>query len=158
MSRDRWMTTAVIVMAALAGCGGQGDRQAEVAAKGSQVMPFDLERTTHTFAKGADGGVQTVVADDPSDSGQIRLVREHVTQEAAKFARGDFGDPAAIHGDGMPGLTALSQGYARITTSYAEVPAGARITYRTEDPALVKALHAWFDAQVSDHGAHAEHG
>ncbi|MGX7671207.1 hypothetical protein [Plantactinospora sp. DSM 117369] len=31
----------------------------------------------------------------------------------------------------------------------------ARITYTTSDPAIVTALHAWFDAQVSDHDVHA---
>ncbi|MFB4263080.1 hypothetical protein [Nonomuraea sp. GTA35] len=35
---------------------------------------------------------------------------------------------------------------------------GAQITYTTSDASLIKALHAWFDAQVSDHGRHAEHG
>jgi hypothetical protein len=58
----------------------------------------------------------------------------------------------------MPGLSELSKGYQRITTGYAELPNGARITYTTDDPALVTALHSWFDAQVSDHGSHAEHG
>ena len=46
-------------------------RQAEIAARGRQVMPFDLERTTHRFAKSATGGVQTVTSDDPADAGQV---------------------------------------------------------------------------------------
>lgn len=53
---------------------------------------------------------------------------------------------------------ALRDGAARITVAYRDDPAGGQITYTTGDPALVAALHAWFDAQVADHGQHAEHG
>ncbi|MGP3916897.1 hypothetical protein [Nonomuraea sp. 10N515B] len=133
-------------------------RQAEVAAKSRQVMPFDLERTTHRFSKSATGGLQTVTADDPADAQQITLIREHLTEEAVGFSKGDYGDPASIHGGGMPGLQELEAGHDRIGIRYAEAPAGAQITYTTSDPALIKALHAWFDAQVTDHGQHAEHG
>jgi hypothetical protein len=133
-------------------------RQAEIAAKGRQVMPFDLERTTHRFAKSATGGVQTVTADDPADAQQIKLIREHLTKEAAGFSKGDYGDPASIHGTGMPGLRDLEQGHGRIDVRYTQMPAGAQIAYTTSDPSLVKALHSWFDAQVTDHGRHAEHG
>jgi hypothetical protein len=134
------------------------ERQAEVATKGRQVMPFDLDRTTHRFTKAATGGVQTVTADDSTDDQQITLIRQHLTEEVAAFGRGDFGDPATIHGGQMPGLDALQQGYQRITIRYAQQPTGAQITYTASEPNLVDALHAWFDAQVSDHGQHAEHG
>jgi len=122
-------------------------------------MPFDPERTTHRFDALADGGLQQVVADDPADAAQIALIRSHLQAEAAKTQRGDFDDPAAIHGAAMPGLSELRQGYARIAVAYAEQPDGAQIRYTTDDPALVAALHAWFNAQLSDHGGHAmEHG
>ncbi|MFF3444657.1 hypothetical protein [Streptosporangium sp. NPDC002721] len=133
-------------------------RQADIAAKGSQVMPFDLERTTHRFTKSATGGLQTVTADDPADARQITLIREHLTHEAARFNRGDYGAPASIHGTDMPGLRELEQGHRHIDIRHTPTPAGAQLTYTTSDPSLVKALHAWFDAQVSDHGRHAEHG
>jgi hypothetical protein len=134
------------------------ERQAEVAARGAEVMPFDLDRTTHVFTQRPDGGVQVVTADDPDDAVQVRLVREHLSEEAEAFARGDFGDPASIHGDDMPGLAAFQAGADRITVTYEDLPAGGQLTYTTGDAALVEALHAWFDAQVSDHGSHAEHG
>ncbi|MEV4471271.1 hypothetical protein [Nonomuraea sp. NPDC049504] len=133
-------------------------RQAEIEAKSRQVMPFDLERTTHRFAKATTGGVQTVTSDDPADAEQVRLIREHLTAEAAGFSKGDYGDPASIHGGEMPGLRELEQGHSRLDIRYIEVPDGARITYTTTDTSLVAALHAWFDAQVTDHGQHAEHG
>ncbi len=118
-------------------------------------MPFDLETTTHVFQPLADGGVQSVVADDPSDAEQIGLIRSHLMDETYKFRRGDFGDPATIHGDTMPGLVALRAGYQRIDVRYAELPDGAQIRYTTLDPALISALGQWFRAQLGDHGPDA---
>jgi hypothetical protein len=155
------VTVGTAAAYALAGRGEQqapAARQAEIAARSRQVMPFDLERTTHRFAESATGGVQTVTSDDPADTEQIRLIREHLTAEAASFSKGDYGDPASIHGGEMPGLRDLEQGHDRIDIRYTELSAGARITYTTAEASLVEALHAWFDAQVADHGRHAEHG
>jgi hypothetical protein len=130
-------------------------RQAEVAERGASVMPFDLDRTTHQFTKTDTGGVQTVVADNPQDTAQITLIRQHLTAEVDRFRKGDFTDPARIHGNQMPGLEALRTHGGRITIDYENTPEGARVTYTTTDPALRNALHHWFDAQVSDHGSHA---
>lgn len=156
---------ALLVAAAVAalsgGCGNDppttdtASRQTEVAQRGASVMPFDLERTTHQFTKTDSGGVQTVFADDPKDATQITLIRQHLTQEVDRFRRGDFTDPAAIHGDQMPGLQALRGHGGRITIAQESTPDGGRVTYTTAVPELVDALHTWFDAQVSDHGAHA---
>jgi hypothetical protein len=145
----------------VAACGQDGDdasdRQAEVAERGAGVMPFDLDATTHRFEPLDDGLLQTVVADDPADADQVALVRDHLTDEAERFAGGDFDDPASIHGDQMPGLDDLRAGFDEIDVVYAEVPDGATITYTTADADLVAALHDWAEAQVTDHGDHAEH-
>jgi hypothetical protein len=150
-----------IVSVALTSCGGerppQTDRQAEVAARGAEVMPFDLSKTQHVFAKDSSGGVQSVTAKDPADTLDIRLVREHLQKEAELFGRGEFGDPAAIHGDSMPGLAELRAAAGKVAVEYTELPAGAQIRFTTTDAGLRSALHRWFDAQVSDHGEHASH-
>ncbi|MGP4103320.1 hypothetical protein [Nonomuraea sp. KM90] len=61
----------------------------------------------------------------------------------------------------LPNLQELQAGHDRIDLRYADVPAVAQITY-TSNPALIKGMHAWFDAwfdaQVTDHGQHAELG
>ena len=46
------------MLAVLAACGPAGptDRQTEVAERGSRIMPFDLEATTHHFDPDADHG------------------------------------------------------------------------------------------------------
>lgn len=156
---------AVLATAALAiiGCSAGDDgaldaRQADVARRGAEVMPFDLDATTHTFTKTRDGGLQVVVADDPSNDEQVGLIRSHLAKERERFAKGDFDDPASIHGHDMDGVAELRAGYAAVTVEYAERPDGAQLTYTTDDPALIDAIHAWFDRQVMDHGPHAEAG
>ncbi|HEX6311761.1 MAG TPA: hypothetical protein VF152_09045 [Acidimicrobiia bacterium] len=114
-----------------------------------------LEATTHRFVPDERGGVQTVVSDDPDDTRQVALVRDHLREETARFDRGDFGDPAAIHGHGMPGLAELEQSTDRFDVTYRDVAAGGEIRYRSADPTVVRALHDWFEAQLSDHGRHA---
>jgi hypothetical protein len=132
-------------------------RQQDVARRGAQVMPFDLEQTLHQFQALEDGGVQRVIAKDPRNEAQIRLIRMHLKEEAARFARGDLTDPASIHGADMPGLATLSRNAARIAIRYAELPDGAEIRYTAKDPESLQAIHRWFQAQLDDHGRHATH-
>lgn len=135
------------------------ERQADVAARGAQVMPFALAATTHVFTKTADGGVQRVVANDPTDARQAGLVRAHLRDISDKFAHGDYSAPSRIHGDAMPGLAQLKAAQpGQVRIGYREVDGGAEITYSSADPALVDALHAWFDAQLADHGKDAMRG
>ena len=130
------------------------ERRAQVAAAGAQVMPFDLDATTHVFEKTGFGGIQQVVA-DAADPRQVTLIREHLEMEAGRFARGDFHDPAMIHGEHMAGLHQLVQGHERLSIEYSEIHDGGQILYSTGDPDLVAAIHDWFDAQRRDHGDHA---
>lgn len=134
-------------------------RQAEVARRGADVMPFSLKATTHIFIRTDQGGTQRVVAKDASDSVQTRLVREHLHDIQRQFRKGDFSGPAHIHGSAMPGLAELKAATpGAISVAYKDVHGGAELTYRTSDAKLVAALHRWFDAQLSDHGADAMQG
>jgi hypothetical protein len=129
-------------------------RESQVERNSERVMPFSMDATMHAFTPTPTGGVQTVMVHN-GDARQVLLVRSHLRKEAQAFARGDFTDPASIHGGAMPGLQAMHAGARRIAVRYSEVQNGAAITYTTNDPSLVSALHAWFKAQVSDHGSHA---
>ena len=136
-----------------------GARQAEVARRGADVMPFDLKATVHVFRKTADGGTQRVVARNAADAVQVPRVRQHLRDIEAQFRNGDFSGPAHIHGGAMPGLAQLEAAKpGEIAIAYRDVEGGAQLTYRSANPGLVSALHAWFDAQVSDHGADAMAG
>jgi hypothetical protein len=150
---------AVVWLVAITGCGRSGTtRQDEVAERGAEVMPFDLDATTHRFVPLPAGLEQIVVVDDPTDSEQVRLIREHLEAEQHRFQRGDYTDPAHIHGSDMPGLTTLQARAAEIEIVFSEFPNGGRLLFSTGQPELIETLHEWASAQVVDHGAHAEHG
>ena len=145
--------------AALAAQSAPVQRQAEVAERGAQVMPFDLASTSHVFTKNRNGGLQQVLVRDPKDKAQLRLVRSHLRQIAERFRAGDFSAPARIHGEAMPGLAQLRQASpGEIAIHYRELGNGAQLRYATSNPSLVPVLHQWFDAQLSDHGADASEG
>ena len=136
-----------------------GQRQAEVAKRGTDVMPFSLKATTHIFTKSGDGGTQRVITKDVSDAVQTGLVREHLREIQRRFKQGDFSGPSHIHGNDMPGLAQLKAAKpGQISIAYRDVKGGAELTYRTSNAKLVSALHTWFDAQLSDHGPDATAG
>ncbi|QHE85319.1 aspartate carbamoyltransferase [Hydrogenophaga sp. BPS33] len=141
-----------------------GQRQADVAQRGKDVMPFSLAATTHIFSKTNQGGIQQVVVKDASDAEQVKLTRLHLREIREQFLKGDFSGPTRIHGQYMPGLAELKAARSgQITITYAELKEGAELRYTTANTALVSALHRWFDAQLADHGTdsragHAGHG
>lgn len=155
----RWWIGAVAATVIVAVAGGgwyvladDGSATDPMTAQAGQVMPFDLARTTHTFTKTDTGGVEKVVVKDPSDTRNRALIRSHLAKEASLFRTGNYSDPAKIHGMDMPGLKELEAGAARVNVTYADLPDGAQITYASTEPALISALHSWFDRQVADHG------
>ena len=155
-----WMVLlAVVVDTSYAQGAASEERLDEVARKGSHVMPFDLEATAHIFSKTTSGGVQKVIVKQKNDLEQLLLVREHLLQISTAFTKRDFSSPTEIHGDTMPGLAELRAAQiGDLNITYKEFPDGASLTYSTENPYLVNALHQWFDAQLSDHSRHAMEG
>jgi len=131
-------------------------RQDHVHQMAHSVMPFDMEKTVHIFRMTESGGVQQVVAKDAGADDQIALIQEHLEEEAEKFQQGDYSDPEMLHGAGMPGLHELRAGASAIDVSYQALPMGAEITFETTDLHLVTAIHRWFGAQLSEHGADAK--
>ncbi len=131
-------------------------RQEHVHHLGGKVMPFELGKTMHVFRMTVTGGVQSVVVRDTGDAKQLAMIRQHLRHEADAFQRGDYGDPAALHGADMPGLKELQAGAGQIKVSYSTLPNGAAITFETTDLRLLTAIHRWFGAQLSEHGADAK--
>ena len=131
----------------------------EVAERGTHVMPFDLEKTTHIFSKTTNGGVQKIITKSKSDTEQIQLIRDHLLEISNEFRQGEFSKPAHIHGADMPGLAELKTAKpGQIKIEYRALPDGAQIDYSTELPKFINAIHQWFDAQLSDHARHAVPG
>lgn len=141
-----------------------GHRQADVAKRGKDVMPFSLAATTHIFTKTAQGGGQQVVVKRANDAEQVRLTRLHLKEIRDQFLKGDYSGPTRIHGQNMPGLAELKAAApGQVAIAYKDIKGGAELSYTTANAALVSALHRWFDAQLSDHGkdamaGHAGHG
>jgi hypothetical protein len=140
---------------AVAGCGAASSRQEVVRDRGQQVMPFDLDQTTHTFRATDTGGIESVTTKTSENKEQIPLIREHLRKEQRRFSRGDFSDPMATHGMTMPGLDVLRDRAASIRITYSERARGAQLTYATDSPTVREAIHEWFAAQLQDHGADA---
>ena len=132
-------------------------QEADFAKREQAVMPFDLDASLHIFEDTATGGVQQVVANDPNDTETIELIRSHLKEEAELFALGNFDDPSYLHGEAMPGLADLKSAGERglLEVSYSTLGEGAQISYASQDPDVIIALHLWFQAQVTDHGEHA---
>jgi hypothetical protein len=130
-------------------------RQEHVHQMAHRVMPFDISKAVHIFKMTVSGGVQRVIAKDPGATEQIALIQQHLQHEAERFQQGDYADPAKLHGADMPGLKELQAGASQIKVSYAALPVGAEITFETADLQLLTAVHRWFGAQLSEHGADA---
>ena len=138
------------------GCTGPAHtRQAHVHQQAHTVMPFNIAKTLHIFRITEFGGVEQVVVRDAADTDQIAHIRKHLRHEAERFQRGDFSDPAKLHGEDMPGLQDLQSGASRIKVSYGDLPYGGEIVFETGDLRMLTAIHRWFGAQLFEHGADA---
>src|SRR5512141_1667689 len=122
-------------------------RQDEVRRKGAQVMPFALDRTLHVFDKTDTGGVQRVLVRGSAPD-QLAMIRSHLRDISKSFATRDFSKPMHIHGADMPGLADMQAAEPdELSADYKELAEGAQITYSSQSPKIVAAVHRWFDAQ-----------
>jgi hypothetical protein len=129
--------------------------QEHVHAASHEVMPFDMSKTLHLFKMTEQGGIESVIIKDPGATDQLAMIREHLRHEAMEFQKGHYSDPATLHGSDMPGLSELQKGAPHIKVTYAALPNGAAITFQTGNTELLTAIHRWFGAQLSEHGADA---
>ena len=150
------VTLAALALVVVAQEGVLAETQQERVHRMSRhVMPFDMSKTIHVFKMTEFGGIQRVLARKPSDTDQIALIRQHLKHEAERFRRGDYSDPRQLHGADMPGVAELQTGPSAVEVSYSELPAGAQLRFETQDLRYLTAIHRWFGAQLSEHGADA---
>jgi hypothetical protein len=131
-------------------------KQEQVHGMSHSVMPFDMAKTLHIFHMTEHGGVQKVIARDAADQRQLAMIRQHLKHEAEAFSKGDYSDPDHLHGPTMPRLAEVKANAASIRVSYAALPNGAALTFETKDLHALTAIHRWFGAQLSEHGADAQ--
>jgi hypothetical protein len=151
---DRACVVLVLMLFSCANAVAQ-TQQEHVHGMSHAVMPFDMTKTVHVFTMTESGGIERVIVKDKRDHEDAMLIRQHLRKEAARFREGDYSDPASLHGTSMPGLRELQAGVKRVAVSYSDVPDGGEITFRTADRHLLTAIHRWFGAQLSEHGADA---
>ena len=147
------ITVAIVAFVAASALADTTQDHVHNAAHG--VMPFDMSKTLHIFAMNDQGGVQKVVVRDDAGADQIDMIRRHLQHEAEAFAKGDFADPGHLHGASMPGLADVKANAAKIHITYSSLPDGAQIAFEARDVHTITAIHRWFGAQLSEHGADA---
>ncbi len=145
--------TVILIFAHSGACAQT--KQEQVHDMSHHVMPFDISKTVHVFRMTESGGIQKVLARDPNQTDQILLIRQHLSHEAEMFGRGNYSDPTKLHGADMPGTAELRANPSKVKVSYSELPAGAQLSFDTTDLSMLTAIHRWFGAQLSEHGADA---
>ena len=156
MSKSILAVVGVVLCIALTASSRAQTKQEQVHGMSHTVMPFEMSKTRHIFAMTDTGGVQRVIVRDMADKDQIDRIREHLAHEAQAFARGDFADPAHLHGAAMPGLADMQAAADKVHVTFAPLPDGAQISFESDDRHAVTSIHRWFGAQLSEHGADAQ--
>jgi len=153
--KQRFMQSVVLFLVLACSDAIAQTQQDHVHHMGHNVMPFDLTQTVHVFRMTDSGGVQRVLLREGAATDQVAIIQQHLQHEAEAFQRGDYADPALLHGAEMPGLKDLQAGAKGIRISYRALPDGAEITFKTKSLHLLTAIHRWFGAQLSEHGGDA---
>ena len=139
-------------------CVGQHDPQshqqhmADVKKHGAEAMGFDQDKTTHHFQLYREGGAIQVQANDPEDTASIAHIREHLKQQAKRFAEGDFGAPQHIHGQVPLGVETMSRLRSMIAYDFQPVDRGGRLRITTTDEQALLAVHKILKFQIEEHG------
>jgi len=146
---------AVVVVSTM--CLAQHDPQtheqhmADVKQHGAEAMGFDQDKTTHHFRLYKDGGAVEAQANDPADKASIAQIRDHLKQQAKRFAAGDFGAPQHTHGQVPPGVDAMTRLRSKIQYEFQPTERGGRLRITTADAQAIAAVHDFLRFQIEDH-------
>jgi len=119
--------------------------------RGNAAMGFGQAKTTHHFLLKPDGGAIQVQANDPQDTVSLGQIRKHFHRIAAAFAAGDFQIPMIVHDTLPPGANAMKRLHKKIHYTYEEMPTGARVVIKTDDPSALDAIHDFLRYQIREH-------
>ena len=118
---------------------------------GDKVMGFSHDTTTHHFRLLAEGGAVEVTANDAKDGDDVKAVQSHLSHIANAFKQGDFATPMAVHDELPPGVTSMKLLQSKIQYQLEELPAGARLLMRSDDPVAVAAIQDFLRYQIREH-------
>jgi hypothetical protein len=119
--------------------------------RGTQVMGFSQEKTTHHFVLTFDGGIIDARANDLKDTKSRDEIRMHFQHIAQMFAGGDFTDPMLVHATNVPGTTAMKQLKGELHWDFIETPRGAKLVITADNKPALDALHEFLKFQIEDH-------
>jgi hypothetical protein len=152
------LATIALVCFALTGIGlAQHDpssheqHMAELNKHGAEAMGFDQDKTTHHFRLYREGGAVEVQAKDPADAASVGQIRDHLKQQAKKFAAGDFGAPQHTHGQVPPGVETMTKLRSKIKYEFESMEHGGRLRITTADAQALAAVHDFLRFQIDDH-------
>lgn len=120
--------------------------------RGRSVMGVDQYTSTHRFDILPDGGRIELQRNEP-DSAGVAQIRAHLRQIAAAFGSGDFGAPAMVHLQRVPGAAVMTAHRDAIRYTFGELPRGGEVRMVTRDPVARKAIHEFLEFQRREHKA-----
>lgn len=129
---------------------------AALQARGREAMGVDQYTSTHRFDALPDGG-RIELQRDTDDPDGVATIRAHLRSIAEAFARGDFGTPAFVHDQPVPGTDVMAARCAAIRYEYRDLPRGGEVRIITTDEAAIAAIHAFMAYQRGDHRAGGVH-
>lgn len=145
----------VVALTALLGTGSvlaQPIKSYSPAMQPAAVTFFGLAHTAQTFSLMGNGGVLDVLSTD-SDPGQVAAIQSRLRERGLAFTEGDIPTPTLLPPDALPGLAELRAGTARVAIAFEELPAGGRLSFTTQDPALLPILSNWLMLTTQESGA-----
>lgn len=129
---------------------------AALQARGHQAMGVDQYTSTHRFDALPDGG-RIELQRDTDDAEGVATIRAHLRSIADAFSRGEFGTPAFVHGQAVPGTEVMAARRAAIRYEYRDLPRGGEVRITTADARAVAAIHDFMAFQRGDHRAGGVH-
>jgi DNA-binding GntR family transcriptional regulator len=120
--------------------------------RGKAAMGVDQYASTHRFDGLKDGGRIELVRND-GDSADVARIRAHMREISRAFASGDFSTPAAVHLRSVPGADVMTERRRFITYEPHDIPRGAELRIRTDDPEALRAIHRFMVFQRDEHHA-----
>jgi hypothetical protein len=147
-----------LVCAVLSGAGlaqhnasAHDQHMADVKKYGAEAMGFDQDKTTHHFRLHKDGGAVEAQANDSADTDSIAQIRDHLKQQAKRFAVGDFAAPQHTHGQVPPGVETMIKLRSKIQYEFQPTERGGRLRITTSDAQALAAVHDFLRFQIEDH-------
>lgn len=118
----------------------------------ARAMGVDQYTSVHLFDALPDGGrVELQRAAD--DSAGVAQIRRHLRTIAEAFADGNFGTPAFVHAQKVPGTQVMAAKRSLIAYTVRDLPRGAELRITTHDTTAIAAVHAFMAFQRMDHHA-----